>query len=148
MLGELSPTMKREIDGWPQFAEDEHWLDPPDEYLMWLPRPRVSVPTDTLHWNWHADNFELGASLIECSGTFVLDLGASRCWTTKELSLRGARCVAIDILTRDKIGLGTERGSSRPSRSEAPATLWEGSPDHRGPDDCGLFISPDEQHAG
>lgn len=109
MLQRSSPTMTREMEGWHRFAEDEQWSTPPDGYLLWLPRPRVPIPTDTLHWEWHADNFELGLSLADWSGKLVLDLAAGRCWTTRHLAERSATCVATDMMTTENIGLDTGR---------------------------------------
>jgi ubiquinone/menaquinone biosynthesis C-methylase UbiE len=39
----------------------------------------------------------------------VLDLGAGRCWTTKELVKRGAVCTAVDIVKDYGVGLDTAK---------------------------------------
>jgi len=99
--------MTNEMAGWHRFAADEQWSDPPDDYLLWLPRPRQAIPSDTLHWEWHADSFDRGLNAVEVRGRFVLDLAAGRCWTTRWLAEQGADCVATDMVLTDHIGLKT-----------------------------------------
>jgi ubiquinone/menaquinone biosynthesis C-methylase UbiE len=107
LLSSKSKIVQQEIEGWEKFAKDEKWLAPPDEYLMELPRPKKKVKTDTLHWEWHADNFQRAIDLVDPKGKWLLDIAAGRCWTTKYLAQKGGRCVATDILTRKNIGLET-----------------------------------------
>lgn len=51
----------------------------------------------------------------------VLDLGAARCWTTREFAKWGCRCVAVDITTTKYIGLE----SSDVYFEQNPGLYWE-----------------------
>lgn len=104
--GVLPEPLRRESRQWEVFAQSEDWLAPPEEYLLTLPRPTVTVPGDTLTWPVHAWNFEQMLDRVDVAGKRVLDVAAGRCWSTRLLCERGARCTATDIMEHPTIGLG------------------------------------------
>lgn len=105
MLGRIDKFVLGEQKGWERFAQEEGWFTPPEEYIIQLPRPNPPIPTDTLNWETHADNFDIIINKLSFQGKYVLDIGAGRCWTTKHITLNGAKCVAMDILTHPGVGL-------------------------------------------
>lgn len=107
-ISKFSPETKAEIIAWKKFAESEGWLNPPKNYLNLLPSPKalLLVPTDTINWKYHEQNFFDLIDSINFKGKMVLDLAAGRCWSTKHLSLLGANCFATDIMDNPTIGLG------------------------------------------
>ena len=106
LLGEVGRGIAAEVEGWVEMAANEGWLHPPNEYLLELPRPSQPIPGDKINWDIHADNFDLILDQLSLDGVSVLDIGAGRCWSTKWLTLRGATCVAMDVLAHSGIGLG------------------------------------------
>lgn len=102
----LGPDLEQERCQWEVFAASEGWLEPPEEYLVTLPNPSVPVPRDTLNWHIHAWNFERMLEAVDVAGKRVLDVGAGRCWSTRLLAQRDARCTATDIMEHPTIGLG------------------------------------------
>ncbi|MGD0038772.1 MAG: class I SAM-dependent methyltransferase, partial [Bacteroidota bacterium] len=105
-LCQADDPIRSEQKGWERFAGIEGWLIPPTQYLLELPRPSTPIPSETLHWDVHADNFEMVMGNLSLEGKDILDVGAGRCWSTKHLALGGANCVAMDILAHSGIGLG------------------------------------------
>ena len=105
-LCQASDPIRSEQKGWERFAAIEGWLTPPTQYLLELPRPNKPILSDTLHWDVHADNFEMVMGNLSLKGKDLLDVGAGRCWSTKHLTLAGAKCIAMDILAHPGIGLG------------------------------------------
>lgn len=106
-LDKKTKTIAAELEGWEKFAQEEGWLNPPDDYILYLPDPKVKIPGDTLTWEFHSKNFHKAIEGIDFKGKKVLDIAAGRTWTSKELALRGGIVTATDILRRDGIGLET-----------------------------------------
>jgi ubiquinone/menaquinone biosynthesis C-methylase UbiE len=106
-LDKKTKIIAGELEGWDKFAKDEGWLNPPDDYILYLPKPKQKVEGDTLNWHIHAENFFSAIKGINFKNKTVLDIAAGRTWTSKELALRGAKVTATDILVKDGIGLKT-----------------------------------------
>lgn len=105
----MSRVIDREVSGWKRLARDEGWLVPSAEYLENLPNPpKGSIPkSDNFGWEFHSKEFFNDLERFDWKGKFVLDVGAGRCWTTKELVRRGAECVALDVVEEFGVGLKT-----------------------------------------
>ena len=105
----MSKTIDREIKGWKKLAEDECWLKPSLEYLENLPNPpKDSIPkNDNFGWEFHSKEFFADLKKFSWKNKKVLDLGAGRCWTTKELTKKGAICTGLDIMSEFGVGVDT-----------------------------------------
>lgn len=60
-----------------------------------------------VQWYLFGKNFEEFGLSGELNDQLVLDIGAGRCWTSAALASRGARVIALDILTSLYLGLET-----------------------------------------
>jgi len=98
--------LENEKNGWEVFAQSENWLDPPADYLLQLPNPQKKIPADTLNWDSHRTNFYTALKGVDIQNKSILELGAGRCWSSRELALRGADVVATDIMDHKTLGLG------------------------------------------
>jgi ubiquinone/menaquinone biosynthesis C-methylase UbiE/uncharacterized protein YbaR (Trm112 family) len=99
--------IKSEIIGWHNLALYENWISPSDEYILQLPRPNNHIPTELLHWDTHADNFELSCKNINLKDKAILDIGAGRCWSSNIFAQQKAIVTALDIVIEKGIGLKT-----------------------------------------
>lgn len=102
-----SEVISKELLGWLEFAKNEGWLNPPDDYILYLPEPKTKLPGDTLNWDIHSENFKRAIRNIDFKNKKILDVASGRTWTSKEFALKGGIVTATDILTEDGVGLKT-----------------------------------------
>lgn len=103
----LVTTDKRtlsELQGWVQRAKEKGWYDVTDDYLNSLPYPAQS--NEEINWKLHADSFYFMLKKLDLKGKRVLDVGAGKPWSTRDLALAGAEAVALELFDDDRIGLG------------------------------------------
>lgn len=75
-----------------------------DEFLLSLPRPQN--PEDREWWEEQALNYEFVLEKMNLSGEeSILDLGAGRCWSTRDFAKKGCEAVALDIMREKYVGL-------------------------------------------
>lgn len=137
----MRPEVAAEVRGWDDVhaqwfdlsgEKDNFWLIEPDneetkgigsdEYLRRLPHFDRIAKVMQQNQGYMIENYRqlMGVAGIE-GGERLLDLGAARCWTTREFAKLGCRCVAIDIATTKYVGLK----SSDVYFDENPALYWE-----------------------
>jgi len=137
----MRKEVSSEVHGWDEANEgwfdltgrkSNFWLVEPDnketegissdEFIRRLPN------FDRICQKMHNEQSHLVLSIFEVlqaaqlKGTErVLDLGAARCWTTREFAKRGCTCVATDITLTRYVGLAT----SDVYFEETPTMYWE-----------------------
>ncbi|MBI1784681.1 class I SAM-dependent methyltransferase [Candidatus Sumerlaeota bacterium] len=93
-----------------------------DEFLRRLPDYASIGKIFQERSGYQTDSYRELMETLEIKGTErVLDLGAARCWTTRDFASRGCSCVAIDIVTTKYIGLA----SSDVYFEQYPGLYWE-----------------------
>lgn len=93
-----------------------------DEFLRRLPCYDKIGKTFETKLGYTTAMYDQMMSHLQLSGDErLLDLGAGRCWTTRDLALRGCKCVAIDIVTMKYIGLE----SSDVYFEQHPGMYWD-----------------------
>jgi ubiquinone/menaquinone biosynthesis C-methylase UbiE len=102
-LKKPSLRVKKEKEGWKKMAK-KHELS--KEFVLSLPYPKNKESKEW--WAEQAANFEQAMRLMNLSGKeTVLDLGAGRCWSTREIAKKAKLAVAMDAITDRFIGLGS-----------------------------------------
>ncbi|MBU1120519.1 methyltransferase domain-containing protein, partial [Candidatus Micrarchaeota archaeon] len=75
-----------------------------NEFILSLPRPQN--PEDKEWWEEQATNYEFVFEKMKLSGKeSVLDLGAGRCWSTRDFAKKGCEAIALDIVREKYVGL-------------------------------------------
>jgi len=111
---DLLPNPREDImlerRGWEDFIGDS---ERSDEFVAALPRPPRGVTNQhgaelIRYWGPYADNFDQIFTNLQLKGDEkVLDVGAGRCWSTRNFARKGCYCVALDISVKKFIGLET-----------------------------------------
>lgn len=99
----LSTTKEIESEraGWKEFSKGEN-----KEFVQQLPFPKNIPKEQQEHWKRQAANFFQALELLKLNGTEeILDLGAGRCWSTRELAKRAKKVAALDIVEKKFFGL-------------------------------------------
>ena len=117
VMPRVRQAVATEINAWSHKMDRMGIADFGEEMLDTYRRMMLSLPYITeefekddysrLQWHAFGENFERFVLSGELEGESVLDVGAGRCWTTSAMAERGARAVALDILTKIYIGLET-----------------------------------------
>ncbi len=110
LLSDPREEIMSEREGWEDFIGDS---ERSDEFVTALPRPPrefINQHGDELirYWGPYADNFDQIFTTLQLNGDEkVLDVGAGRCWSTRNFARKGCDCVALDISAKKYIGLET-----------------------------------------
>ncbi len=100
-LLERTKEVESERKGWEKFSEKET-----KEFVMQLPFPKNVPAEQQAHWQQQAANFQQAIELLDMKGNEdVLDIGAGRCWSTRELAKKSKCAVALDIVEKEFFGL-------------------------------------------
>lgn len=139
--GKLREEVTREIDGWAGThgtwfdmtgTQSNFWLDPnlnhetagisSDEFVRRLPNYDKIGQIFHQREGYKIDSYRELMEMAALKGNErLLELGAARCWTARDLTRLGCRCVATDIVTARYIGLE----SSDVYFEEDPSLYWE-----------------------
>ena len=63
-------------------------------------------PEEARVWRRHGEEAFRLLNRLDFSGKSVVEVGAGRCWLSAELARRGAKVVAVDIVSHPAVGLG------------------------------------------
>lgn len=93
--------IESERKGWMEFSKGET-----KEFVEQLPFPKNVPEKEKTHWTQQADNFFQAIELLGVNGSEkVLDIGAGRCWSTREFAKKNCNVVALDIVEKKFFGL-------------------------------------------
>ncbi len=102
-LVEHTEEIMKEQKAWMKEQKAKEKIDL-KEFLLSLPRPENRE--DREWWAEQADNYEMVMEELKLKGTeTVLDLGAGRCWSTRDFAKKGCYAVGIDIVKEKFVGL-------------------------------------------
>jgi ubiquinone/menaquinone biosynthesis C-methylase UbiE/uncharacterized protein YbaR (Trm112 family) len=138
---QIRREVAREIEGWIANhvawfdltgQRDNFWLVEPDnaetrgisadEYLRRIPHYEQIGPTFERNEKYKIDSYrELLERAPLSPGERCLELGAGRCWNSRDFTRMGCRCTALDIVTTKYIGLEC----SDVYFAEDPDLYWE-----------------------
>lgn len=100
-----SKEILSEQKGWKKDHEQNFLQKRGEEFLKQVPYIKGDKEEERW-WNEQAKNFEQALDLAKVKKKAdVLDIGAGRCWSTREIAKKGAKAVALDVLREKYIGL-------------------------------------------
>lgn len=107
LLPNPKDSIKKEQKGWMKLSDKKSLRKNKENDLKMVDLPWcINFPKDRKHWKDHADNFDFVLEQLNLKGDEkVLDLGAGRCWSTREFARIGCACVALDVVSTRYVGL-------------------------------------------
>ncbi len=112
LLEEPLGDCAREASAWERLAGGSNMEEEKREAILSLtaqlpfPGAGEAAPADSETWRRHGGEAFALLDRVCWMNRSVLEVGAGRCWLTAELARRGARAVALDIVSHPAVGLG------------------------------------------